>query len=60
MTQHWAYFRAQSPFIDEKVLMNFALSLPGEAIAKLTGTVDSFFVISGALIARASLKSFER
>lgn len=60
MAQHWVYFKAQSPFIDKNILMNFALSWQGEAIAKLTGAVDSFFVITGTLVTRAGLKNLER
>lgn len=57
---HTYFFRVSSPFIDGNAFDEFQKTKFSSVVSALAIAVDSFFVISGALITRSLLNDFDR
>ena len=57
---HSYFFRVTSPFLDAKNLKEFLGTKVSTIVSTSTISVDSFFVISGALITRSILRELDR
>jgi hypothetical protein len=60
MLLHEYFFRVLSPFSDSKVYQEFLGTKLASSIAGLNIFVDTFFVISAALLTKSMLKEFEK
>lgn len=57
---HSYSFRTLSPFMDENVFSDFLNTRMASSISAINISVDSFFVMSGALVTRSILQDLDR
>lgn len=57
---HTYWFRVSSPFTDENTRNQFLQTKVSSAVSAAAISVDSFFVLSGALITRSILRELDR
>lgn len=57
---HTYWFRVSSPFMNEKTRNQFLETKVSSTVSAAAISVDSFFVLSGALITRSILRELDR